>query len=134
MTPENAKPAAPCVLLAEDDYEFRRLLASAFRRWGYQVIEAQDGLELESLIESRLLDAGNPTVDLLVSDIRMPGVSGLTALADLRERNWRTPVILMSAFGDAFAHAQALRLGATLLDKPFPLKRLHDLVGELQPG
>lgn len=126
---------APYVLIAEDDYAFRRLLAAAFRRWGYGVLEAKDGLELGALLESQLFDqARAPVIDLVVSDIRMPGRSGLYALAELRERNWTTPVVLMSAFGDAAAHAEALRLGAHLIDKPFALERLHALVGELEPS
>ena len=127
-----AQRRPPCVLLAEDDFAFRRLLWAAFRRWGFLVIEARDGLELGALLESQLLDPAHAaSVDLVVSDIRMPGRSGLLALAELRERDWSTPVVLMSAFGDAAAHAEALRLGATLLDKPFPLAALHDLVGKL---
>jgi DNA-binding response OmpR family regulator len=132
---QRRKRAVRCVLLAEDDYEFRRLLTTAFRRWGYEVIEARDANELNALIRSHLFDPHVPAVvDLLVSDIRMPGGTGLLALAELRERNWSTPVVLMSAFSDAVAHAEALRLGATLLDKPFPLSTLHDLVGELEPS
>jgi DNA-binding response OmpR family regulator len=130
--PEAAR-RTPCVLLAEDDLAFRLLLWSAFRSWGFSVIEASNGLELAALLESQLLDPPHAaTVDLVVSDIRMPGRSGLLALAELRERDWSTPVVLMSAFGDAAAHAEALRLGATLLDKPFPLRALHDLVGALR--
>jgi DNA-binding response OmpR family regulator len=122
----------PCVLLAEDDLAFRMLLWAAFRSWGFAVIEASDGRELGDLLKSQLLEPEHGAViDLVVSDIRMPGRSGLAALAELRERDWSTPVVLMSAFGDAAAHAEALRLGATLLDKPFPLAALHDLVGKL---
>ena len=122
----------PCVLLAEDDLAFRMLLWAAFRSWGFEVIEASDGLELGAMLQSqRLGPEYGPVVDLVVSDIRRPGRSGLLALAELRERDWSTPVVLMSAFGDAAAHAEALRLGATLLDKPFPLAALHALVGKL---
>jgi DNA-binding response OmpR family regulator len=136
-TPEAQPPLrrTPYVLIAEDDYAFRRLLAAAFRRWGYGVLEAKDGLELGALLESQLFDQNRaPSIDLVVSDIRMPGRSGLFALAELRERNWTTPVVLMSAFGDAAAHAEALRLGAHLIDKPFALERLHSLVGGLEPS
>ncbi len=124
-----------CVLLAEDDYDFRLLLAAAFRSWGYDVIEARDGLQLGALLESQLLAPPHRSaVDLVVADIRMPGRSGLLALAELREHNWSTPVVLMSAFSDAAAHAEALRLGATLLHKPFRLVALHALVGDLDPA
>ncbi len=143
MTPAESDPSPqqpfargiPYVLIAEDDHAFRRLLVAAFRRWGFGVLEARDGLELGALLDTLLMHRDRaPVIDLVVSDIRMPGRSGLMALAELRERNWSTPVVLMSAFGDAHTHAQALRLGATMLDKPFPLAKLHDLIADLEPA
>jgi DNA-binding response OmpR family regulator len=122
--PEGPRPR---VLIAEDDEEFRRLLVASFEKWGFAVIEARDGRELFALVDP----VRGPTVDLVVSDIRMPGVNGLDALAALREHDWQVPVVLMSAFFDPETHAEALRLGATLLHKPFPLATLERLVGHL---
>jgi CheY-like chemotaxis protein len=109
------------VLLAEDDEEMRSMLAEALRREGYAVVEARNGDELLARVRSSVLstDDGAP-VDLVVSDIRMPGCSGLEVLEKLRDEDWAVPVILITAFGDEETHRKARSLGATLvLDKPF---------------
>jgi CheY-like chemotaxis protein len=63
------------VLLAEDDREFRRLVANTLRNDGYEVIEASDGVALLEHYASALLsDADlNDVFDLIVTDVRMPG-------------------------------------------------------------
>lgn len=114
------------VLLVEDDPEMRELMALALRGDGYEVREAADGLEA-----LRLLGAEeNPGFDLVVSDVRMPGCSGLEMLQRLRGRPSQIPVVLVTAFGDRETHARARRLGAALLDKPFELNDLRELVFE----
>jgi DNA-binding NtrC family response regulator len=66
---------------------------------------------------------------LIISDVRMPGVSGLDVLATLRREDWSTPVILMTAFGDLETRAEARRLGAkALFDKPFDVDDLRTAV------
>jgi DNA-binding response OmpR family regulator len=111
------------VLLAEDDRELRRMLAGELRKEGFVVTESATGLELLEHLGDSTRRA--QPVDLIVSDIRMPGLSGLAMVEGLRSGsragNWAIPVILITAFGDAEAHAEARRLGAVLLDKPFDL-------------
>jgi len=69
-----AKP--PRVLLAEYDEEMRALLARTLRRDGYEVTECSDGVALADHLGSFVLADASEDVDLIVSDIRMPGVSG----------------------------------------------------------
>jgi CheY-like chemotaxis protein len=114
------------VLLVEDDPEMRELMALALQGDGYEVREAADGLEALRLLGAE----GNPGIDLVVSDIRMPGCSGLEMLQRLRGRPSQVPVVLVTAFGDRETHARARRLGAALLDKPFELDDLRELVFE----
>jgi len=125
------------VLLAEDDGEMCRLLADALRLEGYEVTETFDGLELLDLIDAlrlEVLDDYLLPVDLIISDIRMPWVSGLEVLRELRQRDRATPVILITAFGDEQTHAEARRLGAcAVLDKPFDLDQFRDLVRQHLP-
>jgi DNA-binding response OmpR family regulator len=120
----------PRVLLAEDDAELRRFLATTLRRDGYEVIEAKNGDELLSLIGSQILSPlDRPAIDLVVSDIRMPGQSGLRVLASLRRADWGTPVVLITAFGDRETHEEARRLGAVaVFDKPFDIDDLRTVV------
>ncbi|WP_437753824.1 response regulator [Sorangium sp. So ce1389] len=120
------------VLLAEDDRELRRLLATALRRDGYEVLEARDGNHLLELMGESLVSSGGTPPDLVVSDVRMPGRSGMELLAGLRREDWSTPVVLITAFGDPETHAEAYRLGAdAVLDKPLDVDDLRIVVQTL---
>jgi DNA-binding response OmpR family regulator len=122
------------VLLAEDDAEMRRLVADALRADGYELVEAPDGGRLLVNIAAWLKGGhGAESVDLIVSDIRMPICSGLQILAALREGHWRMPVILMTAFGDEAIRKHAESLDAVLFDKPFDVDDLRTAVANLLP-
>jgi DNA-binding response OmpR family regulator len=134
LTLSDAVKAAnrPRVLLAEDDVEMRWLLARTLRQSGYRVSEAADGRELIALIGSQILRAPSQTsIDLVVSDIRMPGLSGLNVLMGLRRARWDVPVLLITGFGDSETHTLACRLDAQVLDKPFDLDDFRSVVGRL---
>jgi CheY-like chemotaxis protein len=108
------------IVLAEDDREMRELLAWALRRDGYEVVQAENGMELLDRVAASH-ESGMP-IDLVIADVRMPGVTGLEALDWLREAGCDEPVILITAFGDASTHQDATRLGAwAVLDKPFEI-------------
>jgi len=68
--------------------------------------------------------------DLIVSDVRMPGWSGLDLLRFLRHRRSAIPVVLITAFGDRDTHERAARLGAAVLDKPFALADLRRAIDD----
>lgn len=108
-------PLPPRVLLAEDEAGLRRLLSTQLRRSGYQVVEAADGVEALERFE-----AGG--VDLLLSDVRMPGLSGVEVVQRVRARAGDLPVVLMSA--DPFV-APA---GCRFLAKPLSLTLLLSTV------
>ncbi len=120
------------VLLAEDDEVFRGFVAAELRRDGHVVIEAEDGDELADHIEVSIYRIGlRPMPDVIISDICMPGPSGLRILEQLRDGERHTPVILMTAFLDDATRAEAVRLGATaVLDKPFDMAALRKAVAE----
>lgn len=121
---------APRILVAEDDDEMRRVLVDALRGDGCEVYEVSDGGAL--LIElARNHRFHYDTVDLVVSDVRMPLCSGLQALETLRGTNARTRFLLLTAFGDEGMHARAAALGAMLLDKPFSTRKLRHTVADL---
>jgi CheY-like chemotaxis protein len=116
------------VLVAEDDGELRSLIAASLRCEGFPVLEAGSGLELLDVLGSTLVQ-GAPPPDLIVSDVHMPGTSGLQVLGGLRRAGWGLPVILITAFGDAALHDEAHRLGASaVFDKPFDLDDLTTAV------
>lgn len=108
----------------------RGLLANALSRDGHIVVEAADGAELLQLLADTM-DDGNPQsmYDLIVTDVRMPGWSGLDILVGVRHFPVPPPVIIITAFGDERIHADAHRLGAVAtLDKPFDVDDLRTVV------
>ena len=120
------------VLLAEDDTEMRRLLVSTLLRERCEVIEARNGLQLWEQLE-RASRTQPSALDLIISDVRMPGRSGLEVLRVLRRTDRHTPVILITGFGDPDTHAEAHQLGAlAVFNKPFDLDDLRTLVVSLR--
>jgi CheY-like chemotaxis protein len=119
--------------VAEDDFEMRRFIASALRRDGYDVVDVPNGMEMLDVLASELLyPKGNPPVDLIISDLRMPGVTGLSVLAGLRNSDWTTPFILITAFGGPEIEKEAIREGAAaVFDKPFDIDELRVTVLDL---
>lgn len=120
------------ILLAEDDPDFRIFLSFALEHEGYEVLEARNGTELAGLLGSLYLQEQQP-VDVIVSDVRMPGLDILGVLDGFR-RWWKTPWILMTAFGDELFYDEARRVGASfVLDKPFPVEELRSAIVALIP-
>jgi len=117
------------ILVADDDPEMRRLVVDALRADGYDVREASSGAGLLDQMSSYFLDGTNLPIDLVISDIRMPLITGLEMLAGLRAVDCPMDFILMTAFGDEKTQREAERLGAlALFDKPFELSALRALV------
>ena len=118
------------ILLAEDDKEMRSLLALMLRKEGYRVCECRDGLSLLDMLSSFFLPGEEPeNFDLIISDIRMPGVTGMEILTGSNELDNFPPIILITAFGDKETHVQAERFGAAaLFDKPFDIDEMLKMV------
>jgi CheY-like chemotaxis protein len=117
------------VLLAEDDEDLRRLIAAVLRRVGYDVAEARDGIEVVDRIASTIQRARRHPFRAIVSDMNMPGLTGLDLLAALRRSRLDTPVILITAFSDVQSRAKASELGAfAYLEKPLNVAQLRDAV------
>lgn len=131
--PVTRKDGAPVrILLAEDDYEMRDLVASALRKDGYEVVDIPDGGRLlVQIAESYLAGKAYDAYDLVISDVRMPVCSGLQILEGLRRARWTAPVILMTAFGDEQTRTRAHMLDAILFDKPFDVDDLRTAVMNL---
>jgi len=118
------------ILIGEDDDEMRWLLARTLARDGYEVVEAADGSQLVERLTISL--RGNAPVDLVITDLRMPGLGGFEAIEWLRALGCRAPVIAITAFGDNRTHMEAVRLGVVrVFDKPFDFDELRDVVSDL---
>jgi DNA-binding NtrC family response regulator len=122
----------PVVLVAEDDDELRSLLVSQLRESQCRVIPCSDGRELMHRIEAHRQYGMPLGIDLLVSDVRMPGVTGLELLELLNSSRAGIPVILISAFADVDTRARAAARGvAAFFSKPFDVDRLVSAVAAL---
>lgn len=121
------------VLLAEDDHELRSLLAGALRRDGHGIAEVRDGFELVQRL-TLSLKSGGPVLpfDVVISDVRMPGWSGLEVLAAMARHAHVPPFVLITGFGDEATYRHARELGAVaVMAKPFDVDDLRDLVTSL---
>lgn len=111
----------------------RRLVVEALSADGYDVAEVSDGVELLARVGSSVLFGGFGSIreppDLIVTDVRMPGLTGLTVLEGLRRAGGTVPVVVITAFGDDETHRIAYQSGAVaVFDKPFDLDDLRTIV------
>jgi len=120
----------PRILVAEDDPEMLEILIEVLRSDGYEVQGANDGGRMLVQLTKGPKHHYND-VDLIISDINMPVVSGIQMVETLRVAHCDVPIILMTGFGDARTRMHAEALGAVLFDKPFGLDDLRSVVVEL---
>lgn len=117
------------VLIAEDDWAFRDLLLFAFEDEGCEVVAVGDGSSLLEVLGSSMVPKSPvKPFDLVVSDVRMPGWSGLTAIEKLSHSESAPPIVMITAFGSEEVHQRAKRAGVVaVLDKPFDIPDLTAL-------
>jgi CheY-like chemotaxis protein len=122
------------ILLTEDDLEMRRMLSWYLQKKGCDVITANNGNDL-----MRHLGFLGPLeyfheFDLIISDIRMPGVTGLQVLEAAKEFDDFPPMILITAFPDKQTLDLSERLGAAaILTKPFDMDDLLTIISQIFP-
>jgi DNA-binding response OmpR family regulator len=116
----------PMVLVVEDDEEMRNLLFEELWTEGYQLREARDGDEAFMALLQTM-------PDLIITDLRLPS-GGLEYVNRLRKSAPDCPIIVMTAFADEQAKAEAAKAGATaFINKPVHLSELKERVKELLP-
>ena len=120
----------PTILLVEDDAELRRLIAGAFRRDGYHVVECPNGDAAFDWLGDGVFDGYYERLPaLIVSDVRLPYFDGFEILEAMRQALARVPVILITGFPDDALYQRAFALGArNVLAKPFDLEDLRAAV------
>ena len=127
----SAKPVT--VLIAEDNSTLADLLSFCFFRQGYSVVRCRDGLSLMERLNDGIEGTAEP-IDLVITDIRMPGLTGLEVLEAFAQRPGCPPIICMTAFGNLETHTQAKQLrAAAMFDKPFDIDVLLKKARELCP-
>jgi DNA-binding NtrC family response regulator len=110
------------LLLVEDKNELRTMLRKALERSGYTVDEAPDGTAAIQKVRAR-------RYLLVITDLKMPGASGLDVLRETKQADAAIPVILLTAFGSVEEAVTAMKEGAfDFLQKPVDLDHLKLLV------
>ena len=110
------------ILLVEDKPELRAMLRKALERWGYSIEEAPDGNSAIDKVRSR-------RYLLVLSDLKLPGNSGLDVLREARRFEPTLPVILVTAYGSVEEAVTAMKEGAfDFIQKPVDLDHLKLLL------
>jgi DNA-binding response OmpR family regulator len=113
----------PLILVVDDDWMNRELL-QAYLEGGYEVMTANNGEKALTMVESRL-------PDLVIADVRMPGISGFEFCARLRagEATSYIPVLMLSGLDGDEPRRMAVQVGASdLISKPFESTILLDRI------
>ena len=106
------------ILIVDDEPNYQIVLAELLKDEGYEVFTADSGLAGLPIVRSTDLD-------LVLSDMKMPGMDGIEFLAKIKEFNRELPVILITAYAEVEKAVEAMRLGAfTYLAKPFSNQQL----------
>jgi DNA-binding response OmpR family regulator len=130
--PAARHPRAATVLLVEDDPTLRKLVAGLLRRDGHDVLSAANGADA-----LRLAQTHGGDIDLLITDVVMPGMSGREVVESLRTSRPDMAVLYMSGYTDDAVIVRGVSdLRNTLLQKPFTAAELARKVTEVleRPG
>jgi DNA-binding NtrC family response regulator len=112
------KTAKGSILVVEDERIVRDSLSEWLMDEGYKVRTVKDGYEALKVINEG-------PVDVIVLDMKMPGLNGLEVLKELRARGTQARVIIITAYGSIENAVEAMKLGAVdYITKPFPPESL----------
>ena len=107
------------VLVVDDERKMRRLLQILLERMGIDSLAAESGEEALDRFQAEKLD-------LVLTDLKMPGMTGLELLARLRELDAGVPVIVLTASGTLQTAVEVMKLGAVdYIRKPFDLEAIE---------
>ncbi len=116
------------VLIVDDEERLRKGLARSLEQEGRRALAASSGHQALDLLK-------HERVDLVVTDLVMPGMDGMTLVRNIRDIDPSVKVIVITAYGSASSKQEAEELGvASYMAKPFALSRLKSVVDELLAG
>jgi nitrogen regulation protein NR(I) len=112
----------PSILIVEDDLQLRQSFDKLLQEEGYEVITASSGEAGVEAIKQKMLD-------LVIMDVRLPGMTGIEAFQSMRKIDSKLPVIIMTAFGTTDTAIEATKLGAfDYVLKPFDIPDILSLI------
>jgi DNA-binding NtrC family response regulator len=111
----------PRILIVDDDDGILQILRGICESMGCEVSIAQNG-------KAALEKINNETFTIVISDIRMPQMDGVSLLNEIEKRGLDLPVIIMSGFSDYSAEEIDQRNGVVLLEKPFSKQQIQEVI------
>lgn len=108
----------PRLLLIDDEEPFRETLAKRLKETGYEVLYIGSGMDALTLLDRE-------KIDIVITDIQMPGLSGLEILSEIRAKHIGVEVIMLTGHGEVSSAVEGMRLGAyDYLMKPYEYEYL----------
>ena len=113
------------ILVIEDDEEMRALLRDMIEEEGYKAASVNNGSEAFRKLAKE-------SFNLIITDVRMPGLTGLDILPGIKKLQPDAPIIVITAFGSEEVQRKALERGAdAYLEKPIHFDKLRTLIHDL---
>jgi len=110
------------ILVVDDEENARTTLSRILRREGFEVASASNGLEALDFLRKN-------KVEIVITDINMPEMSGITFLRELNKTYPDTNVIMITAYGEIESYIEAMNLGAfEYINKPFRIDELKKTI------
>ena len=111
------------ILIVDDERSMREMLEIFLKREGYSVISSANAADALASV------AGEETFDLIITDINMPGLSGLDLLREVKSSVPDIPVIMITAYGSPDSAVEAMKLGAAdYITKPFRIEEIKNRI------
>ncbi len=112
----------PTILIVDDEFSMREFLTILLEKEGFKVIASENG-------ENALKELRSHKIDLLISDIRMPGMGGLKLLEKVKEVDSSIPVVMITAYASPEDAVNAMKNGAyDYITKPFKVDEIKDII------
>ena len=110
------------LLIVDDQFGIRVLLNEVFEKDGYETMQASNGKQALKLVKDK-------EPDIILLDMKIPGMDGLEILREIKKMDVKSDVIMMTAYGELEMINEAMRLGAlTHFAKPFDIDEVRDNV------
>ncbi len=110
------------ILLVDDDDSLRDMLSIVLKKEGYDVVSLENAMLALKILKKR-------SFDLIISDIKMPGISGIKLLSKIKSINNEIPIIMITAYASTNDAVEAMKLGAEdYITKPFNLDELKIII------
>jgi CheY-like chemotaxis protein len=119
------------ILVVEDDTDLREIIVATLSAEGYDVVDASSGVDAVKRLSG--VSGADTPFDLVLTDVRMAEMDGLRLARNIRAASYPVSVVLISAFPSSELRAEARRLRAVLLAKPFRAESLREVVALAVP-